>query len=73
LNNYTLIKESFNEHQNGMCRLYRHSSGAKVVHFENDDPNCASALSFHTPTLSGPPLACICFKTIMLIFHLSVI
>ena len=55
--NFTLVKEAFNEYHNGTMALYTHSSGAKVVHMKNSDPDAAFALSFNTPSLSDDGLA----------------
>ena len=52
MKNFTLIKEAFNEYHNGTVALYTHSSGAKVVHMKNNDPDAAFAFSFNTPSLS---------------------
>jgi len=35
---------------NGDCRVYKHKSGASVVHIKNDDPISTFALSFRTPS-----------------------
>ena len=47
--NYKLLKEQKLNHINAEAFLYSHASGARVLHFKNEDSNKVFSIAFRTP------------------------